>query len=702
MIVRIGFAGVSPGSLGDLLKGYGIMAIVGERWPEARFWWDDAFHLVVSLPLGDREDEENIKAELESVLRDDLLKCAKSAASAFKPTRGSKKKGRKRIPSRVTTSAGHDELEPEAACWARAIALPCVDRDETEEHPLFPGHGQEGSGDYFSQLEKAAEAAKKAPGDISWSLWARGSRALGAVLESGFLFFPESMKRYATGLVRWEHERDAARTPWDFLLAMRGAFLLRGSLRRLRWGRGSYPAFPFVFEGSTVDLGGGRFFRNFEIHLPTWTADHPRTLREFEIQIRQFQARLSARGFAGTAAEFRTAVVGRGVGAAFDRFHRFILEGRRPGQRQVMRQGIARGSTRVGGTAESSGLLRLMLAPVAEKGWFDQFGTDRLRAARTRAEEAIHRAVDEPGLDAYRKVLEALWDLNRSILLPGALRRELENKKRTPRPMPLLAARAWEEALREGLERDPAYRIGRAIGSILGIQLSQGSGKVGPILEHMLPVRYDWKRRSWIPPDLPPSRDLRWPGLDPLADFRHLLWWRWLDSAELDRLPFDAKRYASVTDVAALLRGEVDAREVHNLAGLFALLDWERTTTLDQALGPTNDTPVPPAYVALRLWFELGIKPPPDCRPPRDGEVVRLLSIGQPLQIERAVERALGRLRADGLPWQEDPRPTGKAVAWFQATISAEEARRMALAVLVPISPEDKERLSRRLWVPLE
>src|SRR5262249_53939071 len=135
----------------------------------------------------------------------------------------------------------------------------------------------------------------------------------------------------------------------------RGALVLRGSLRRLRWGRRSYPAFPFVFEGATVELGKGKYFHNNEIHLPTWSGDRARTLAEVEMQVRQFQARLSARGFAATAAEFRAAVVGRGAGAAFDTFHRFVLEGRRPGQRQPMRQGIARGSTRVGGSGEVSG-----------------------------------------------------------------------------------------------------------------------------------------------------------------------------------------------------------------------------------------------------------------------------------------------------------------------------------------------------------
>ena len=58
-MTEIVFGGVSPRSLGDLLKGYGIMAILGEEWPHTLFWWDDAFHLVVGRPC-DNGDESAI------------------------------------------------------------------------------------------------------------------------------------------------------------------------------------------------------------------------------------------------------------------------------------------------------------------------------------------------------------------------------------------------------------------------------------------------------------------------------------------------------------------------------------------------------------------------------------------------------------------------------------------------------------------
>jgi len=713
--------GVSPRSLGDLLKGYGVMAIVGGDCPDALFSWDHAVHLAIERPCNAGADAAKARQAIEDLVRGNLLAWGRAVAEAFKPTRQkscdnplpcadhpqAKQKGGKKtcpeivVPRRDSTlklRCDHDQFAPDQARWARAIAVPLPGRDETEPHPLFPGHGQEGSGDYFSQIEKAVEAAADAPLDVTWSLFAEGNPTLRRELDSGYHFFPEPMKRYATGVARWVQDR-AAISPWCFLLAVRGAMLLRGSLRRLRWGGRAYPSFPFVFEGSVVKLGKGKFFRNVEMHLPTWNADRPRTLAEFEAQLRQFQARLSGRGFAATAAEFRAAVVGRGAGAAFDIFHRFVLEGRRPGQRQPMRQGIPRGTTRAGGHGEGHATLRLMLAPLAERGWFDQFTSDRLRAARARADEAIHRAVDEPGLEAYRDILQALWDLNCALVVPGALRRDIEDALPEPRPLPPLPVLPWEHALQNGLRTDPAHRLGRAIGSTLGVR-AEGAA-VGPILEHMLPIQFRWTDYAWTVPESPRSRFLRWAGLDPLGDFKKLFWSRWLDGAELPRLPFAAARFASVDDIAALLRGEVHVRDVHRLAGLYALLDW-------QSLGAGRDAPsgacapVMPSYAALRLWLELGMSPSSDSRPPRDGSVARLLSLAGTSHVERAVALALARLRVDGLPWGTDPRPRGKAVARFAAKVPGEDAARMLLAVLTPISTDDTLALSRRLWVPID
>ena len=152
------FGGVSPRSLGDLLKGFGVMAIVGEDCPDALFWWDQAFHLTVERPCDDGADQAKATRAIENLVRDNLLAWGSALAEAFKPVRGDKRKGVERQDSKLKLRENHDQFDVQTAVWARAISLPVADKQETEPHPLFPAHGQEGSGDYFSQIEKAVEA----------------------------------------------------------------------------------------------------------------------------------------------------------------------------------------------------------------------------------------------------------------------------------------------------------------------------------------------------------------------------------------------------------------------------------------------------------------------------------------------------------------------------------------------------------------
>jgi CRISPR-associated protein Csx17 len=741
-MAEIVFGGVSPRSLGDLLKGYGVMALVGETFSETLFWWDHEYRLRASLPPDGCSNTEDAIADL---VVNELPRWAEETARAFQPTRqkscdkplrcpdhpGAKPKGQKKTcpvviqestKSPLTDPAEHDFLDPTIARAARAIALPTSGRSagQAQGNPIFPGYGQEASGNYFAQLEKMAGKACKAPGDLAWCLFAEGSPRLSERLESGYLFFPEAMKRYATGTQKWVREKDAPRSAWCFILAMRGAMLLRGTLRSRRWDRRTYSAFPFVFRGSAVEAGRDAV-DTWEIHLPTWTWEHPRTLDEFELQVHQFHARFRTGSFAATAAEFRAAVVGRAAGVAFDAFHRFVLEPRRPGRERPMPQGIPRGLTRVG--APDVADLRLMLAPLAETGWIDQFERPaELRLERARFDEAVHRAVDRPSPETYLAILEALWRLDKALLVPGRVRRQLEDDNRTPIPVPPLPPRSWEAALARLMYR-AEFRLGRAIGSIQGAKQPNGDRGIGPLLEHLLPLKWSFERRRWEPVT-ESTRPHIWRGARPELEFGRLFWQRWVDSQDLDCLPFEASRPAPLADVAALLEGKVDIGEVHRLVPLFALLDWRHAGAEPLPAAPPSHAALPPAYVALRhrrgavvaeacehhaalppayvalrLWLDLGIHPPESVRPPRDGSVARLLALGTKSQVEQAAERALARLRITGLPWNRDPRPTGKAVARFVPVLSEAEARRMAAAVLAPISKVDTLKLSRRLWV---
>jgi CRISPR-associated protein Csx17 len=703
------FGGVSPRALGDLLKGYGLIAVIGEHCPEAQFWWDEGFHLVAEVPDSPATVEQMIE---------DLPGWGEEVAKAFERTRkkscdkplpcpdhpkAKRKVKKKTCPEVLVDSTdsplksgdGHDRFSPEMAEIARAVAVPRSDGDQNAEpHPWFPGYGQEASGNYFDKLAEAAADAKGSAADLAWSLYGISGEPIQKVVDKGYLFFPEPTKRYATGVAKWEQDK-ASVTTWCFLLALRGALLLRGGLRRPRWRRSGYPAFPFVFDGGGVA----------EVHLPTWSKEHPRTLQEILRQVRQFHAPLSQGSFAVTAGEFRAAVQRRGPAVGFDTFHRFVIEARRPGQQQRMPQAIPRGLTRVrefrGGVN-----LRGMIAPLGESGWIDQFVLRPLNQKdkepafaldrRRGLDEAIHRAVDEPTLEAYLGVLECVWGLNRELLLPGKLRRSFEKRGRTPRPAPPLPATIWEHSLAEGLTTGAEWRLARALGSIVGAQA--GGRTVGPVLEQLLPVHYRWDRAVWAAAENAAAPSV-WSGRTPLRDFQALLWRRWLISEGLPRLPFAGARKAPIDDVLSLLRGELDVAKIHRLTPLFALLGWQDSASAGSSSAVKHHLPLSPAYAALRLWLELGVAPSATSRPPRDGEVPRLLSLGGGPQVGIAVERALERLRVQGLPWHEQSEPMGKAVVNARPRVAAAEAQLMALAVLVPISRDDTLALSRRLLV---
>lgn len=49
-MTRIAFGAVSADSLGEMLAGYGVIAVVGELWPDASFWWNEPKRVVATIP----------------------------------------------------------------------------------------------------------------------------------------------------------------------------------------------------------------------------------------------------------------------------------------------------------------------------------------------------------------------------------------------------------------------------------------------------------------------------------------------------------------------------------------------------------------------------------------------------------------------------------------------------------------------------
>ena len=726
--MTVEFPSVSTASLGAMLKGYGVMAGVGAAWPDARFWWTPAGALTTDIPsLGDAGSEAQ-REEVRNALAL-LLDWANQTGQAFAKADGNN-------PPLKDPSVWSG-LDPSVAADAEAVGV-CFGRGHPEPNPVLGSWGQAvgGRANQFNTLRETAKAAGKAPkSDIDCAVFDEECVPKGRLRRGGGLLFPEGIKRYAAGVGpgNWIHETKKPLGNWDYILAVRGLLLLRGAARSPRGSRRSYPAFPFVLPGSAIRAQGSTVTTQ-EVFLPTWsndrprtlaefriTADHatrvairsndrPRTLAEFQAQVRSFQARVGRRDFASGAADFRRAIAGRAVTGAFDAFHRFALEPRKPGQRSPQNQAISRGVTKVGPVTAAHNSLRLLLAPLDDSGWIEKFrlrrtaggkadeSSARLALAKTRFDEAVHAAIDargQPGDMSHVAVLKALWDLQFKLWQVS----ERPECRVAFRPAPLLEGRAWGIVLSERLENSPAARLGWALASLGWVPVTDDSGQRirRPVVEQLLPVTSDDRRGLRVPDPLPRQR-VPQPGHDPARELAALFWRRWLDMTSLPVLPVNGTRPADAIDVNGLLRGDVSVKDLQRYFLAFLLLDGS-----GEAPPPAFERrPVAPAYAPLRLWFDLSSRPTPGERRPMDGAVPRGVATGTAGSVASACRAALRRLRMAGLPgdWPDGNRPSGKSVARPEVDLSSQQARLMAAALLVPVSEESVARLANTLFVP--
>lgn len=697
------FPGVSTASLGAMLKGYGVMAGIGAAWPDARFWWTATGTLATTVPGLENAGPDVQCEELRRALGL-LADWAERTGRTFAKADGN--------DPPLKDPAVWTALDPTVAVDAEAVGID-FGRERPEPNPVLGSWGQAigGRANQFNTLHETALAARRTQqADIDCAVFDREHAPDGRLKRGGGLLFPDGIKRYATG-ADWIHETKKPLGNWDYILAMRGLLLLRGAARSPRGSRHSYPAFPFVLPGSVVKAQGSTVTMQ-EVFLPTWSGGRPRTLAEFQAQVRGFQARVGRRDFASGAADFRRAIAGRAVTGAFDAFHRFGLEPRKPGQRSPQNQAVSRGVTQVGPVSTAGMSLRLLLAPLDDSGWLEMFrlrrtagkvdaDSERLALAKTSFDEAVHAAIDVRGEcqdKSHVAVLTALWNLQH------ALWKVSERSGSVPvrfLPAPLLDGRAWGQMLSELLADSPAARLGWALASLGWAAVPDDKRQMvkRPVVEQLLPVMSDGERGFRVPEDHHPRQRVPQPGHNPARELAAIFWRRWLDTTDLPALPARGTRPADVADVAALVRGDVPVKDLQRYLLAFLLLDGSGHSPPPASV----DRPATPVYTALRLWFELSARSTPGERRPMDGAVPRGIATGTRSSVASACRAALRRLRIVGLPgcWPDDVRPSGKSVAQPEVGLtSQQQAGLMAAAVLVPVSDESVARLAATLLVP--
>lgn len=697
--MTVEFQGVSTASLGEMLKGYGIMAGVAAKMPDARFWWTPtgtlAAEMVGLVGLDGQIPEAAHRVITEGILQ--LAKWASSRGEAFEKPR--KKKGQSADVPPLKNEVNWRSLDAALAVDAEGVGV-FTDRIH-RPNPVLANWGQDGSGNLFTTLREAG--AKAARADIDGIIFGNDTPPHTRLAKGSGVLFPEGIKRYATG-ASWIQERKKPLGVWDLILAIRGLLLLRGAVRSPRGSRFEYPAFPFTLPGSVIRAQGSTVPTQ-EVFLPTWSSDHPRTLAEFQAQVRGFQAHVGKREFASGAAEFRRAVAGRAVTGAFDAFYRFALEPRKPGQRSPQNQAISRGLTAIGPASAASNSLRFLLAPLDDSRWLENFRlpsrgrvdatSEDLALAKKCFDDAIHAALDARRGSAdgasHVAVLEALWNLQ--IIL-------WKKRPEAFRPAPLLEGHAWQRVLSELLENSGAARLGWALASLGWVPVPDDNGQdvTKPVVEQLLPVTSDGQRGLRVPKDPLPAHRVCQPGHNPPRELAALFWRRWLDTLGLPVLPTRGTRPANAADVAALLCGDVEVKDMQRYLVAFLVLDKS-----GDAVSPTGlNRPVASAYAALRLWLELAAWPTPGERRPLDGAVPRGIATGTAPSVASACHTALRRLRVTGLPGcgPEDRRPTGKSVAQPNIALMSQPAALMAAALLVPVCQRSVARLAHSLLVP--
>ena len=256
----------------------------------------------------------------------------------------------------------------------------------------------------------------------------------------------------------------------------------------------------------------------------------------------------------------------------------------------------------------------------------------------------MHAALDVPDDARHVAVLKAIWDIQLTLWRVS----EAPGSRVIFRPAPLLDGCAWERVLPEHLTTSPAARLGWALASLGWALVPDGDGRKvrKPVVEQLLPVVASKGGRSFRVPDPAPRQREPQPGRNPARELAALFWRRWLDTANLPVLPARGTRPAHTADVAALLRGDVNAKDLQRYFLAFLALDGS-----GEAL-PTASAngPVPAPYAALRLWFELSARPAPGERRPLDGVVPRGITTGTESSVARACSAAMRRLRLAGLP----------------------------------------------------
>lgn len=440
--------------------------------------------------------------------------------------------------------------------------------------------------------------------------------------------------------------------PWDFVLMIEGALgFASAATRRLAGGQEGGTSYPFTVRASGVGYGsahGSDEKGRGEMWLPLWS--NPASYAEVAALFAEGRAQVGRRQAVG-GVDFARAVAGLGVDRGIDRFQRYGFH---------VRNGLAYFATPLGRWRVTLRPEVDLLAAPALDAWLDRLrGTAagdpapaRLGRALRGIEQAILDFCREGGPRRFAEILIALGEAETALAASPKFRREARLN-----PVPLLSP-SWLEACDDG---SAEFRLAAALAS-------------AGLRENLEPVRVERRTVRFDTDDHP---RVVWGAGELVRNLGEVLRRRCLDARREggERPPLGGRWTASLGDVAAFVRGEVDDRRLEALLKGLCLVDW--SAPAGRRSGPAE--PLPPVIYALLKLCHLP-HPLRGVAIPWEASIAARALAGDGAQASRLAVR---RLRGSGF------RPPVDVVHE-----PPELVRRAAAALLIPISEQAAERLA--------
>lgn len=675
--------GINTDSLGQYLVGLGVLSAASQKWPDIRACWKDGHFVLLSEGVS--------QGTLEGFLRGE-----------WQPTRYQRWWSEPQKKDTKAKSSAHlwHERNQRPMTEVRVLDAHIVPVARNQFNPVLGTGGNVGKRD----LAKAWNDSRRLLNHPNSSAWLHGTLSGEQSnplpdLASGGTWFVYANKTFNSGQ-GWY--REGQLSPWSFLLAMEGTFLLVGGVnRRLSARARPYAVFPFISEPSPPESSGEVGMAKGEFWAPLWV--WPATIQEARSLFQRGLAKCGGRS-AKSPHEFAVAALSAGVDAGITEFARFEL--RQTTSSQVY-EAIPRPHIAIGMHDAQRPVMTLprpesnLLINLIESGWLDRLPFEPRRAnqrgkfigLRGPIETALIRIGELPD-DPER------WQ-NLLLRLAAAQTRIDANKdlRDRCRPLPLLAGEWFDRAWPIG-QRPDEIEMAAAIASV-------GAGTAVPFLISVFGVDVRAKtrgeRKLTFQVRFSAARPQRvvWNKGDPIRVLIDVAHRRLVDAVPSDAMLVSGAYCCRARLIDRLLSGDptFDLELVAKWVPALSLVDWHNVLARQYRGEPTAEPPVADGMSLLdglfRPFFQraniavhgrLLFGKEGDSRRPTPAFARRLFNLICQQSVEQAVELAQSRYIAVQCPTIGLP---------TNVTVDAE---RLAAALLVPMDTTDMAGRFRR-WV---